>query len=81
MNVVGIDLSTFHIDVVKIPLDGTRADWHRFSLAGADAFDRTRSVADVMPGRASVFWDDVLAIGIEHPDDIIADLEQALAAI
>jgi hypothetical protein len=67
MNVAGIDLSTFHIDIVKIPVDGTSADWHRFTLNGADAFDRTRSVADYMPGRAHSFWDDTIAIGIEHP--------------
>ena len=67
MNIVGIDISTYHIDIVKIPLDGPGATWHRFPLTGSDAFDRARSVADTMPGRASVFWDDVLAIGIEHP--------------
>lgn len=68
MNIVGIDLSTFHVDIIKIPWEHEPgADWHRFTLTGSDAFDRARSVADTMPGRASVFWDDVLAIGIEHP--------------
>ena len=41
--------------------------WHRFPLTGADAFDRARSVADSVPGRTSTLWDDVLAVGIEHP--------------
>lgn len=68
MNVAGIDYSTRAVDVVLIPYEGSGApSWHRFPLTGPDAFDRTRSVADVMPGRHSVFWDDVLAIGIEHP--------------
>jgi len=32
-----------------------------------DAFDRARSVADSVPGRSSQLYDDVLAVGIEHP--------------
>lgn len=66
MNVAGIDYSTKAVDIVVIPEHGPPA-WHRFPLTGNDAFDRTRSVADAMPGRHSVFWDDVLAVGIEHP--------------
>lgn len=68
MNVAGIDYSTRAVDVVLVPYDGAdKPSWHRFPLTGADAFDRTRSVADVMPGRGSAWWDDVLAVGIEHP--------------
>lgn len=68
MNVAGIDYSTRAVDVVLIPYEGSGApSWHRFPLTGPDAFDRTRSVADVMPGRHSVYWDDVLAVGIEEP--------------
>lgn len=66
--VAGCDLSTHAVDVVKVPLDQDRApEWHRFPLAGSDAFDRARTVRDAMPCRSSVFWDDCLGIGIEHP--------------
>ena len=68
MNVLGIDLSSWFVDCVKVSLEVDRApEWHRFPLAGQDAFDRARSVRDAMPGRSSVFYDDVLAIGIENP--------------
>lgn len=68
MNVAGADLSTFYVDVVKVPLEHDRQpEWHRFPLTGQDAFDRARSVRDAMPGRTSVFWDDVLAVGVEDP--------------
>lgn len=69
MKVAGIDISTFHIDVVFVAYDDEQpgVHWHRFTLTGHDAFDRARSVADTMPGRASVFWDDTIAVGIEEP--------------
>lgn len=68
MHVTGIDLSTFAVDLVTVPLDGNGPPvWHRFPLTGQDAFDRARSVAQAMPGPASVLWDDVIAVGIEHP--------------
>lgn len=67
MNVAGIDYSTRAIDVVLVPEDDGPPAWHRFPLTGTDAFDRTRSVADTMPGRTSQFWDEILAVGIEHP--------------
>lgn len=66
--VAGCDLSTHAVDVVKVSLDHDRApEWHRFPLTGSDAFDRARCVRDAMPCRSSVFWDDCLGIGIEHP--------------
>jgi hypothetical protein len=68
MNVAGIDFSSHAIDVVLVDVDGRQAPrWHRYPLTGADAFDRTRSVANSMPGRSSAYWDNVLAVGIEHP--------------
>lgn len=68
MRVAGIDVSTFAVDVVLVGFDtDAPPEWHRFPLIGSDAFDRTRSVADAMHGRASVFWDEILAVGIEHP--------------
>ncbi len=69
MRIAGIDYSTKAVDLVTIPHngDGGAPEWHTFPLQGDDAFDRARDVALEMPGRASSFWDDILAIGIEHP--------------
>ena len=68
MNVAGIDFSSHAIDVVLVDVDGRKPPrWHRYPLTGADAFDRTRSVGNSMPGRSSAYWDNVLAVGIEHP--------------
>ena len=68
MNVIGIDYSSRFVDCVKVPYEGTGApQWHRFPLTGNDAFDRARSVADAMPGRASTFYEDTICVGIEHP--------------
>jgi len=68
VNVAGCDFSSHAIDVVLVDLDGRQPPrWHRYPLVGQDAFDRARSVADAMPGRSSVYWDNVLAVGIEHP--------------
>lgn len=63
--IAGIDFSTHAVDVVLLDEDTDRAEWHRFELAGADAFERARNVRAAMPG--SSFWDDVLAVGIEQP--------------
>lgn len=72
--VAGIDFSSEAIDVVLIPEDegdwlsgGKSAVWHHFELAGNDAFDRTRVIGEAMPSRDSTWWDDVYAVGIEHP--------------
>lgn len=68
MNVAGIDFSSHSIDVVLIDIDGHRPPlWHRYPLAGPDAFDRARRVPEEMPGPRSCYWDDTLAIGIEEP--------------
>lgn len=67
MNVAGCDFSTHYVDLVLVPLDDGPPVWHRYELQGQDAFERTRSVPNVVPWRAASFWDDVLAVGIEHP--------------
>jgi len=65
---MGIDYSSRAVDCVTVPYEGSGAPmWHRFLLNGRDAFDRARSVADAMPGRTSVLFEDVLAVGIEDP--------------
>jgi hypothetical protein len=66
MNVAGIDFSSNAIDVVRIHLDDLEPpSWHRYELVGQDAFDRTRNIRAAMPWGS--FWQDTLAIGIEHP--------------
>lgn len=68
MNVAGIDYSTRAVDIVTVPYDGNgQPKWHRYELDGKDAFDRARFVADAMPVRRGLFWDDIMAVGIEHP--------------
>ncbi len=67
MKVAGIDLSTFAVDIVTIDDDSGQVEWVRYPLNGSDAFDRTRTVAAVMPGRAHSFWNDIFAVGIEEP--------------
>lgn len=68
MIVAGIDFSSYTIDVVRVCLDDALPpEWHRFDLSGQDAFDRSRVIPETVPGRGSVFWDDVLAVGIEQP--------------
>jgi hypothetical protein len=66
LRVAGIDFSSRAVDVVLVDEAG-RAEWHRFELVGADAFDRARRVRDAMPSRTGELWDDVLAVGIEEP--------------
>lgn len=71
--VVGIDVSSFAVDIIAIPSEdgywreGWTPRWTHCRLEGSDAFDRTRTVGQVVPGRAASFWDDVLAVGIEEP--------------
>lgn len=68
MRVAGIDYSSHAIDVVLVDLDDQQPPvWRRYDLVGQDAFDRTRYVRTAMPFRTAPVWDDVLAIGIEHP--------------
>ncbi len=68
MRVAGCDYSSRYIDIVTVPYEGAGAPvWHRFLLTGKDAFDRTRSVADSLPGRTSALYEDLIALGIEHP--------------
>ena len=68
MNVVGIDFSSRFVDIVTVHLDDAHSPlWNRYPLHGNDAFERTRSVAQAVPGPHTAYWDDVLAVGIEHP--------------
>lgn len=69
MNVLGIDMSTFAIDLVLLDENEARATWHRVNLddgvKGELAWDRVRRIADRMPSGS--FWDDVYLASIERP--------------
>ena len=67
MNICGIDLSSFTVDMVLVDLDTNHIEWHRYVLDGTDAWERTRRVRDSLPARTDTLWDDVIAIGIEQP--------------
>lgn len=61
----GIDCSSWAIDVAVV--EGEEAEWHCFQLTGPKAFDRVRTVPDVLPSRDSAFWDSLDVVGIEEP--------------
>jgi hypothetical protein len=64
----GIDFDTHAIHIVLISEDEEKPVYYRHDLpAVGDAFERTREVAQVLPARRSVFWDGIIAIGIEEP--------------
>jgi hypothetical protein len=62
-SVLGIDVSSHAIDLVKLDETTNAATWRRIQLEGATAFDRLRSLR--MPWRT--FYDDVYLIAIETP--------------
>lgn len=62
---VGIDLSSRAIDIVKLEEDSNRAEWFRFSLEGASAWERTRVVRQALPSAS--WWDDVYLAAVETP--------------
>lgn len=79
MYVAGIDLSSFQIDIVKLPVAnaddtsdeidsiyGPKITSYSLGKKGT-AFDRARLVRDAVPDRYAPIWSDVLAIGIEEP--------------
>lgn len=63
--VAGCDISSYAVDVVLLSEDDNSATWHRFELAGANAWERTLRVRDAMPPAA--FWDDVYLVAVETP--------------
>lgn len=67
MNVLGIDVSTHHVDMVKLPLDNDRAEWTRYSAQGRLAEDRLFDFRAALPGAASYWWDDVCLVALERP--------------
>lgn len=66
MKVVGIDGSTFHLDLVKLDIDSDRAEWTRHSLPNERlAWDRIQAARSLPLG--GTYWDDVCLVGVEQP--------------
>lgn len=63
--VLGIDVSSHAIDMVKLDETTNDATWQRFRLVGRTAFERLRQVAEAMP--TATFYDDVYLVAIETP--------------
>lgn len=67
MRVLGIDLSSFAVDLVLLDETTAAAEWHRLELAGGSSFDRCRDVARVMPSRSWLEERGVYLVAIEKP--------------
>lgn len=71
--VVGVDLSTRALDLVKLNESDDRAVWVRCELQGKDAWERTLSIrssllkAMLLDWGHSSWWDDVYLVAIEAP--------------
>jgi len=70
-SVVGVDLSSFAVDLVKLDESTNAAEWHRCvpreARKGSDApaWERTLGLPDAMP--ESGYWEDVYLVAIEAP--------------
>lgn len=65
--VLGIDVSSHAIDLVRIDENTGEAVWDRCKLHGRTGFDRLRNVGRAMPRWASGWYDAVLLAAIETP--------------
>lgn len=66
--VVGVDLSSRALDLVKLDESTNRAEWVRCELEGPDAWARTLTLRDSLPGPlTSDFFEDVYLVAIEAP--------------
>lgn len=65
-SVLGIDVSSHAIDMVKLDETTNDAEWTRIELLGGDSFIRLRGVERAMPWRHR-YYDDVYICGIEVP--------------
>ena len=64
-SVVGIDLSSFAVDLVRLDETENNAEWERVTLVGKIAWDRTLELPEAMP--AASWYDDVYLVAIEAP--------------
>lgn len=78
MNVAGIDVSSFAIDIVLLDDDTDAARWYRINSDRATPFERARRIAALFP-RTS-WWDDrgVYLVGIEDPYSASKGVAKAL---
>lgn len=63
--VVGIDLSSRAIDLVRVDENADEAEWRSINLTGEDAWARTLDLRGNMP--SSFWWSDVYLCAIEKP--------------
>jgi Holliday junction resolvasome RuvABC endonuclease subunit len=83
--VVGIDLSTRAIDLVRLDETSNQGTWDHLHLEGKTALERLRQVPRVMP-RRSLYWESVYLIAVEAPmsrgqQGTMAKLSRVLGAI
>lgn len=71
MIVVGADLSTFAIDLVRLDYDTDRAEWTRHTLPDKPKDKDWKAWERIQAGRTlplgGTYWDDVVCVGIEQP--------------
>lgn len=82
--VLGIDLSTFAVDLVKLDETTNQAEWRRVELEGGNALERLMSVQKVMPSWS--YYDDCYLAAIEIPygrgqSGVLAKLNRVFGAI
>lgn len=85
MNVLGLDFSSFAVDLVLLDENADRAVWRRVTLPGKTAFDRTRELHDRMPPPSWYIDNDVYLVGLEKPffrngQDMVRLVEGAILA-
>lgn len=61
--ILGIDYSTWAIDLVKLDVDTLRGDWTRLDLPPGIALERARRI----PRPSSSYFDDVIMVATEEP--------------
>jgi hypothetical protein len=67
-SVVGVDLSSKALDLVKLDESSNRAEWVRVELAGKTAWERTLNVREKLRDYSHLgWWDDVYLVAIEAP--------------
>lgn len=80
--VLGIDLSSRCLDLVKLNEDDDRADWARCPLEGKTAWERTLTIPDALP--KSSWLDDIYLVALEapygHGSDLLNRVVGAIAA-
>lgn len=81
--VLGIDLSSYVVELVKLDETTDEATWTRVALEGKTAFDRLRALPAAMPTPS--WFDDVYLAAIEYPTPdqqrILRLFEGAIAAL